>query len=208
MTDDKPASRARTAATSWPSTSPTTTCSPRPIVNRMWGVFLGRGFVNPVDDFNDQNKPSNPELLDELAVRFKNYNYDQKELIRWICNSEAYNLSCVANNDQRLAGQGSAVQPDGAQVDESRAAVRVADRGDEGRGRRDKDAKKDAKDKWLEHADRQLRRRRGQRGQLQRHRRAGAADDERRRHQRGHRAGPTRAPWRWPSRSTATSRRP
>jgi hypothetical protein len=68
------------------------------IVNRMWGAFFGRGFVNPVDDFNDHNKPSNPELLDELAVRFKNYSYDLKELTRWICNSNAYNLSCVANS--------------------------------------------------------------------------------------------------------------
>ncbi len=70
---------------------------PRAIVNRMWGVFFGRGFVNPVDDFNDQNQPSNPELLDELSARFKHYNYDFKKLIRWICNSNPYNLSCVAN---------------------------------------------------------------------------------------------------------------
>jgi hypothetical protein len=67
------------------------------IVNRMWGVFFGRGFVNPVDDFNDQNQPSNPELLDDLSARFKNYNYDFKKLIRWICNSNPYNLSYVAN---------------------------------------------------------------------------------------------------------------
>jgi hypothetical protein len=70
---------------------------PRAIVNRMWGVFFGRGFVNPVDDFNDNNPPSNPELLTELAARYKHYNYDQKKLIRWMCNSNAYHLSCVAN---------------------------------------------------------------------------------------------------------------
>jgi len=70
---------------------------PRAIVNRMWGVFFGRGFVNPIDDFNDENQPSNPELLDELAARFKHYNYDLKKLIRWICNSNPYNLSYVAN---------------------------------------------------------------------------------------------------------------
>jgi hypothetical protein len=68
------------------------------IVNRMWGVFLGRGFVNPVDDFNDNNQPANPELLNEIASRFKHYDYDLKKLIRWICNSEAYHLSCVANS--------------------------------------------------------------------------------------------------------------
>jgi hypothetical protein len=70
---------------------------PKAIVNRMWGVFFGRGFVNPIDDFNDQNQPSNPELLEELAARFKHYNYDCKRLIRWICNSNPYNLSYVAN---------------------------------------------------------------------------------------------------------------
>jgi hypothetical protein len=76
---------------------------PRAYVNRLWGVFFGRGFTNPVDDFNEQNQPTNPDLLDELARRFKHYNYDQKKLIRWICNSHAYNLSHVANrtNDKQ-----------------------------------------------------------------------------------------------------------
>ena len=50
----------------------------RAITNRMWGVFFGRGFVNPIDDFNDQNQPSNPELLDDLSARFKHYDYDTR----------------------------------------------------------------------------------------------------------------------------------
>ncbi len=66
-------------------------------VNRMWGLFYGRGFVNPVDDFNDNNAPSHPELLNELADRFKHYNYDIKKLIRWMTHSNAYHLSYVAN---------------------------------------------------------------------------------------------------------------
>jgi hypothetical protein len=66
-------------------------------VNRMWAHFFGKGIVNPVDDFNDQNTPSHPELLEELGKRYKHYGFDQKALIRWICNSEAYNLSYVAN---------------------------------------------------------------------------------------------------------------
>jgi hypothetical protein len=70
---------------------------PRAIVNRMWGVFFGKGFCNPIDDFNEQNQVANPELLAELGKKFKHYNYDMKKLIRWICNSEAYNLSVVAN---------------------------------------------------------------------------------------------------------------
>jgi hypothetical protein len=70
---------------------------PKAMVNRMWGLFCGRGFVNPIDDFNDNNQPSNPELLNELGARFKHYNYDLKKLIRWITHSNAYHLSYVAN---------------------------------------------------------------------------------------------------------------
>ena len=136
MKDDLPVSGVERRA-SWPTTSITHDISPRPIVNRMWGVFFGRGFVNPMDDFNDQNQPSNPELLDELAVRLKNYNYDQKKLIRWICNSDAYNLSCVANSTNDKPGAGSAVQPHADEVDEPGAAVRVAGGGHQGRGRRE-----------------------------------------------------------------------
>jgi hypothetical protein len=78
---------------------------PRAIVNRMWAHFMGRGFTQPFDDFNEQNQVSMPELLDELAASYKHYAYDQKMLIRWICNSRAYNLSCVANksNDKEDA---------------------------------------------------------------------------------------------------------
>jgi Protein of unknown function (DUF1549)/Protein of unknown function (DUF1553) len=70
---------------------------PKSAVNRMWSVFFGKGFTTPIDDFNEQNVPTNPELLQELSSSFKNYNYDLKKLIRWICNSNAYNLTFVAN---------------------------------------------------------------------------------------------------------------
>jgi hypothetical protein len=62
-------------------------------VNRMWGHFLGRGFVHPVDDFGPHNPPSHPELLDELTKEFVDSNYDVKTLIRWITSSQAYNLT-------------------------------------------------------------------------------------------------------------------
>jgi hypothetical protein len=70
---------------------------PKAYVNRMWAHFFGRGIVNPIDDFNEQNAPSHPELLEELGKKIKHYGYDQKKLIRWICNSEPYQLSAVAN---------------------------------------------------------------------------------------------------------------
>jgi hypothetical protein len=70
---------------------------PKAYTNRVWAHFFGRGFTTPIDDFNDQNEPTNPELLNELADKFKHYGYNQKDLIRWICNSNAYSLSSVAN---------------------------------------------------------------------------------------------------------------
>jgi len=38
-----------------------------------------------------------PRLLDHLAQEFKRYKYDTRTLIRWICNSEAYQLASIAN---------------------------------------------------------------------------------------------------------------
>jgi len=70
---------------------------PKAQVNRMWAHFFARGFVNPIDDFHEKNEPSHPELLEEMAKRYRHYGFNQKDLIRWICNSEAYNLSCVSN---------------------------------------------------------------------------------------------------------------
>jgi Protein of unknown function (DUF1553)/Protein of unknown function (DUF1549) len=67
----------------------------RAFVNRMWAHFLGRGFVNPVDDLGPHNTPSNPQLLDKLAREFQESRYDVKQLIRWIMASRAYQASSV-----------------------------------------------------------------------------------------------------------------
>ena len=64
-------------------------------VNRTWAHFLGRGFVEPVDDFGPHNPPSHPELLDQLAKEFKESGYSVKKLCRWIANSRAYQQSSV-----------------------------------------------------------------------------------------------------------------
>lgn len=71
----------------------------RAFVNRMWGHLFGRGLNEEpaVDDFNSNNKLIHAELLDYLAEEFKKYNYDPKKLLEWICTSDAYNLSHVAN---------------------------------------------------------------------------------------------------------------
>ncbi len=63
------------------------------LVNRLWGHFLGFGFTRPVDDMGPHQPASHPDVLKLLALEFTKHNFDVKELIRWICNSEAYNLS-------------------------------------------------------------------------------------------------------------------
>ncbi len=69
----------------------------RALCNRMWGHFLGRGLVDPVDDMRATNPPSNPELLDALAKDFTAHHFDVKHLIRTICNSRTYQLSSTPN---------------------------------------------------------------------------------------------------------------
>jgi hypothetical protein len=69
----------------------------RCFVNRMWEHFLGRGIVEPVDDFRLTNPPSNPELLDALAADFVRHDYDVKHLIRTITASRTYRLSSEPN---------------------------------------------------------------------------------------------------------------
>tara|TARA_R110002111_G_scaffold153375_1_gene220186 strand:- start:152797 stop:154410 length:1614 start_codon:yes stop_codon:yes gene_type:complete len=61
--------------------------------NRIWSLFFGRGIIDPVDDFSSTNRASHPELLDLLAIRFREHNYDLKYLIREITNSQTYQLS-------------------------------------------------------------------------------------------------------------------
>ena len=59
----------------------------------LWGHFLGRGLVEPVDDMRVTNPPSNPELLDALAKDLVEHKYDLKHLIRTIMVSTTYQLS-------------------------------------------------------------------------------------------------------------------
>lgn len=63
------------------------------MVNRMWGHFMGYGFTKPVDDMGPHNAASHPALLERLSAEFVKSGYDIKQLIRWITNSEPYNLT-------------------------------------------------------------------------------------------------------------------
>jgi hypothetical protein len=60
------------------------------MANRFWYQMFGRGLVNPVDDMNDDNPPTHPELLAALAEQFTANDFDVRYLLRAICNSETY----------------------------------------------------------------------------------------------------------------------
>ena len=65
----------------------------RNIVNIIWANYLGRGIVHEPDDMRLSNPPSNPELLDALAAKLVEYDYDFRKIVRDICNSRTYQLS-------------------------------------------------------------------------------------------------------------------
>jgi hypothetical protein len=69
----------------------------RNLTNIVWNHFFGQGIINEVDDVRVSNPPVNPELLDALAKKFTESNYDFKQLVRDICNSKTYQLSTQTN---------------------------------------------------------------------------------------------------------------
>jgi len=72
------------------------------IANRVWAHFTGVGIVDPVDDFRASNPSTNPELLETLASKLREYQFDFKRLVADICNSETYQRS-TATNDTNTA---------------------------------------------------------------------------------------------------------
>jgi hypothetical protein len=84
----------RAALARW-VTSPKNEWFARALVNRVWGHFLGRGFVDPVDDLRPSNPAAAPALLDALAADFVTGGYHLKELVRLVVGSEAYALSAA-----------------------------------------------------------------------------------------------------------------
>jgi len=69
----------------------------RAFVNRVWAGYFNVGIIEPPDDMNLANPPSNPALLDYLADSFRQHGYDMRWLHREIANSRTYQLSCRTN---------------------------------------------------------------------------------------------------------------
>ncbi len=72
------------------------------IANRLWQRYLGRGLVEPVDDWEGV-EPRHPELLDWLARELVTHDYDLRHLARLILTSDVYQRICVPASETEAA---------------------------------------------------------------------------------------------------------
>ena len=99
----------------------------RVAVNRFWQEFFGTGIVETADDFGVQARtPSHPELLDWLAVEFRESGWDVKKLITLMVTSSAYRQSAAMSQEKltkdptnRLLARGPRFRLDGEVVRDS-----------------------------------------------------------------------------------------
>lgn len=83
----------RLALAKW-TVSPDNPLTARVTVNRMWNELFGTGLVETTEDFGIMGqRPSNPELLDWLAVEFRRSGWDSKHMYKLMVMSSAYRQS-------------------------------------------------------------------------------------------------------------------
>ncbi|MCA9135526.1 MAG: DUF1553 domain-containing protein, partial [Planctomycetales bacterium] len=88
---DDPSDR-RVVLANW-MTDPSNPYFSRSISNRIWANFLGRGLVEQVDDLRLSNPASNEELLARLSQHLVDVDFDLKQLMRTVLQSETYQRS-------------------------------------------------------------------------------------------------------------------
>jgi hypothetical protein len=82
----------------------------RVIVNRAWGWHFGRPLVATASDFGTQgDKPTHPELLEDLAARFIQHGWSLKWLNKEIMLSAVYQQSSQPREDGLKADEGNAL---------------------------------------------------------------------------------------------------
>ena len=71
------------------------------MVNRLWKSLMGRGLVEPVDDFRSTNPATHPALLNQLAKDFIEHGYDIRHTLKVIALSSTYarSITPVAGNE-------------------------------------------------------------------------------------------------------------
>jgi hypothetical protein len=74
----------------------------RVMANRVWKHHFGEGIVRSPDNFGETgDRPTHPELLDDLAARFMESGWSLKELHRLILMSNAYRMDSRASDEAR-----------------------------------------------------------------------------------------------------------
>jgi hypothetical protein len=92
----KDAPKTRLGLTAW-ILAPDNPLTARVAVNRFWAALFGRGLVETQEDFGSQGQPpSHPELLDWLAVEFRETGWSMKGLVKTIVMSATYRQSAKA----------------------------------------------------------------------------------------------------------------
>ena len=103
----------------------------RVMVNRVWRQLFGAGIVRSVDNFGASGeKPSHPELLDNLAVHFAADGWSVKRLVREIVLSRTYRQSSAyddnafrADPENRLLGRAVKRRMDAEAIRDAMLAV-------------------------------------------------------------------------------------